>query len=198
MTPPRYRPPLRWWLSTLRRAAPRLGRAWRQRQPRVEWLRRSLRVGRGVLQGQCYGIGMLGCKYHRRDGPELRVQPAERDPAARPGSVGSFATFAVSYSARSNKLSGTLPAALRLLIKMEGLNLRRNRISGTLPAGWGSLRRLRHFSISVANNFVWHYSFIFWQTARAGRRPARPFTQSPPWLDPSQLQFIAAISRVLG
>ena len=54
-------------------------------------------------------------------------------------------------SARSNKLSGTLPTELRLLIKLEDLNLRRNRISGTLSAEWTPLQRLRHFSVSVVN-----------------------------------------------
>jgi hypothetical protein len=53
-------------------------------------------------------------------------------------------------SARSNKLSGTLPTELRLLTKLENLNLRRNRISGTLPE-WDPLQRLRHFSVSVVN-----------------------------------------------
>jgi hypothetical protein len=54
-------------------------------------------------------------------------------------------------SARSNMLSGSLPAALRLLTAVEDLNLRRNRLSGTLPSAWGPLQRLRHFSISVVN-----------------------------------------------
>ena len=54
-------------------------------------------------------------------------------------------------SARSNRLSGSLPTAMRLLTQVEDLNLRRNLFSGTLPSAWGPLQRLQHFSISVVN-----------------------------------------------